>query len=248
MKPCRVEVEGVKAGYRNTVVLQVDSLRIEEGSVVAVLGPNGSGKTTLLRLLAGLVRPFTGRVVVCGSDPRRARHVISYAPATPEIDPRLRALEVALLYRYGISKGIGWGRSDWEEAARALEDVGVGGLARRLWAELSSGQRRLVILAAAMTRRAGLLLLDEPHSFLDVTNKRIITRAIHRLRGKATIVYTTHDPLPAMTADKVVVLKDGGIHSIGPPRDVITVEMVEEVYNVPASRHGDVVLPEYFKP
>ncbi|MCE4616035.1 MAG: ABC transporter ATP-binding protein [Aeropyrum sp.] len=246
MRPCSVEAKGLSAGYRDHLAIRGVNLEIPEGSMVAVLGPNGAGKTTLLRVLAGIINPTEGQVRVCGRPPREARGLIGYAPATPEVDPRLRGVEVALLFRYGVSRRVGWGRSDWEAARRSLEELGVEDLAEVVWGEMSSGQRRLVILAGVLSRGSGLLLLDEPHSFLDISNKLLISRVLGRLRKGSTVIYTTHDPLLAIRADIAVVMKDGRIHVKGPPRSVITERTLEDVYGVPAIRVGEIVVPKYF--
>ncbi|GBF09629.1 putative ABC transporter, ATP binding protein [Aeropyrum pernix] len=249
LKPCSVRLEGVEARYNTSPpVLRGLSFSLDPGSLVALLGPNGSGKTTLLRLLAGIIKPSRGRVEVCGSPPGRVRRMLGYAPASPEVDHRLRAVEVALLYRYGVSEGVAWGRRDWEEVLAALGELGVGELAWRSWGELSSGQRRLVILAGVLARRPGLALLDEPHSFLDVSNMRRVTLVLRSLRARATVVYTTHDPLAAMAADTVIMLREGLLHAQGPPEAVVTPETIEEVYGIPADRLDGLTIPRYYKP
>lgn len=141
MRPCSVRLEGVEAGYAAAPpVLRDLSFSIDPGSLVALLGPNGSGKTTLLRLLAGILKPSRGRVEVCGRPPGRVRRMLGYAPATPEVDPRLRAVEVALLYRYGVSEGVAWSRRDWEEVLSALREMGVEELAWRRWGSLAAAR------------------------------------------------------------------------------------------------------------
>ncbi len=234
--PCKVEAHGVEVEAEGGVILSVDGLSLEPGSLVAVIGPNGAGKTTLLRVLAGVLRPTRGRVLVCGLDPRSraARRALTYIPSHPEVEGRLTGLDVVLLQRYGVSDApLTWGREDLEAALKALRALGAEKLAGRRWRWMSGGEKRLALVAGALARGSGLILADEPFSNLDLRNQLLAARLLSSMRGKATVVYTAHEPLHAAIADRVVLLNGGRVVADGRPPEVLAKEVLEGVYNVP---------------
>ena len=232
---CAVEARGVVAGYRcGEPVLRGASLRVEPGEVVALLGPNGSGKTTLLRVLAGLLRPWEGEARVCGLPPwsGEARRRISYLPGVPGEDENVRALDLVVAGRYGVSPGPTWTRSDWEAAWEALGRLGASGLAGRRLRELSAGERRLVALASALARGAEALLLDEPFENIDLANRRRVAGVLREeARRGAAVLITIHEPTLAPVADRLYVLLDGRLHEPRSPGELA--ELLEEAYGVP---------------
>jgi ABC-type cobalamin/Fe3+-siderophores transport system ATPase subunit len=247
LEACEAEVKGVDAGYRGRLVLRGVDLRVEPGSLTAVIGPNGAGKTTLLRLLAGVIRPLRGSVRVCGGEPWRGdvKRRITYIPSHPEVDPYMRGYDVVLAHRYGVSEAsIVWGRLDVEAAVRSLEELGAGRLAEARWGWMSGGERRIASLAGALARRSGIMLLDEPFSSLDLANQALLASKLRELRGRATVVYTAHEPLHASIADMVVVVAGGRVEAAGAPEEVLAPEVLEKVYGVRmhVSRVGGLVV------
>ena len=199
------------------------SLDVPRGSLVALLGPSGCGKSTTLRMVAGLVRPDTGRVLVDGQDvthlpPYRRRMGVvfqSYA-----LFPHMTA---AGNVEFGLRMG-GASRADRRaRAARALEMVGLAPLANRRPRELSGGQQQRVALARALAIEPDVLLLDEPLSALDAKLReelRVEMRAL-QLRLRTTSVFVTHDQAEALAmADQVAVMENGRIAQLGTPEEV----------------------------
>ncbi len=232
---CIVEAEKLVAGYkRGEPVLRGASLRVEPGEVVALLGPNGSGKTTLLRVLAGLLKPWKGDARICGHPPgsTEARRLLSYLPGVPGEDENIKALDLVVAGRYGVSKGLSWSRSDWEAAWQALERLGVDRLAERRLKELSAGERRLVALASALARGARALLLDEPFENLDLANrKRLASVLREEARRGAAVLITLHEPTLAPVADKMYILLGGELRT--PRTSEEMARLLQEAYNVP---------------
>jgi molybdate transport system ATP-binding protein len=196
---------------------------------VGLLGPNGAGKTTLLRVLAGLLRPDEGKVVLDGQifdDTARGIHVPPETRAVGVVFqsyllfPHLSALEnVAFgLRSRGVAKAEARNRAvEW------LKRVGLGELALSKPKQLSGGQAQRVALARAMATEPRLLLLDEPLAALDASTRLETRRELRRqLEGYDGVrVLVTHDPVEAFAlAERLVVLEDGRISQMGTPQEI----------------------------
>ncbi|WP_019202900.1 ABC transporter ATP-binding protein [Tsukamurella sp. 1534] len=223
-----VSVTGVAVRYGSTEVLRGVTLPpLPAGEVTALVGPNGAGKSTLLRSIAGLQR-HTGTVT--GEQPL-------YLPQDPPPPSTLTVFEAVLLALRRRSS-LRVPRADGRRVARVLDDLAIADLSTRSMARLSGGQRQLVSFAQAVVRRPGALLLDEPTSSLDLHNQLTLLGAIRRYAHErpATVVVCLHDlGHAARFADRVVVLRDGAVHSTGTPQEVITEAMLREVYRVVGS-------------
>ncbi|MGY2064115.1 ABC transporter ATP-binding protein [Blastococcus sp. SYSU DS0619] len=211
---------------RGTLHLDV-AVEVADGEVLAVLGPNGAGKSTLVRVLAGLLRPDSGRVVVDGevwdgggvfvpAHRRRLGMVFQDALLFPH-------LSVADNVAFGL-RTRGTGRAAARTvAAEWLTRVGLDGLGSRRPAELSGGQAQRAALARALVGDPALLLLDEPLSALDARTRLVVRAELRRhLAGfGGSTVLVTHDPVDAMAlADRVVVIEEGRVVQAGTPADV----------------------------
>ncbi|WP_347058547.1 ABC transporter ATP-binding protein [Blastococcus sp. HT6-30] len=211
---------------RGALALGVE-VEVAGGEVLAVLGPNGAGKSTLVRVLAGLLRPDSGRVVVDGevwdgddafvpAHRRRLGMVFQDALLFPH-------LSVADNVAFGL-RTRGTGRAAARAAAEEwLARVGLEGLGSRRPAELSGGQAQRAALARALVGDPALLLLDEPLSALDARTRLVVRAELRRhLAGfGGSTVLVTHDPVDAMAlADRVVVVEEGRVVQAGTPADV----------------------------
>ncbi len=198
-------------GSGDTAVRALDgvSLAVERGQSIAIMGPSGSGKTTLLSLLAGLQLPDEGDVEVLGTRVSaldraararfRRRHV-GFLAQQPVLSPLLTARET-------VELGLEIRQMDGG-ALEALDRCGVGALADRRVAELSSGERERVALARALAPRPRLVIVDEPTSRLDQANGLAVVRlllSVARETG-AAVVCASHDPILIEQADDVVAL------------------------------------------
>ncbi|PTE23406.1 histidinol phosphatase [Cereibacter changlensis JA139] len=219
-----------------TVVLQDISLTVRPGETLGLIGPNGSGKSTLLRLMAGLLRPSTGHVELEGRPlaalPRREiAQRIAWVAQQADTSDRITARDAVELGRTPwLSANDPWSPADDAIVKGALGDVGMGDLAARQWCTLSGGERQRVHIARALAQRASVLLLDEPTNHLDVHHQLSILSLVRRL--PLTSVVALHDLNHALGCDRVAVLKAGRLLALGPPREILTPELMRGVFDV----------------
>ncbi len=249
MKPL-LSARSLSLAYGDRQVLGGLDLEAYPGEVLAVVGPNGAGKTTLLRAISGSLEVAGGELRCCdrvaGPGARLdAGDRISYAPAYPDVDPWMSALDVVISYRMG--PGSPWARpsdEDVRESRRSLERLGIASLERRRISEMSSGERKMVMLAGALSRRPQVLLLDEPLASLDLRNQAIAMSAIREEAARgALVVVTSHElHLLGLYADRALLLAKGGAVAQGPIGSVLREDLLEEAYGI-ALRRVEALIP-----
>lgn len=210
-----------------------------EGEFVSLLGPNGSGKTTLLRLLSGVLRPRKGSVTLFGADiatmPRRsvARTVAVVPQETTSVFP-FTVEEIVLMGRFPHLGPYGFeGERDVEAAREAMRLTDTLQLASRHIEELSGGERQRVIVARALAQEAGVLLLDEPTTFLDIRHQLDVAKLVKDLqhRRNLTVVAASHDlNLAAAVSDRFVLLSGGRVYAQGTADEVLTADVLGRAY------------------
>jgi len=206
---------------RGRVALADVSLRIEAGELHLLAGANGAGKSTLLRILAGVVRPTAGSVVLFGGkDGRDAAHRVAWLPEAVDAESRLLARESVELYAalYGAR-----GAERRARAAAALDEVGMTPLASRQLRTLSKGERRRVALAQALVTDASLFLLDEPLDGVDPeSSELLLERLVARCRAGASVLLATHVLLDGRRGGDVLTVLDAGrVAASGPPSKLL---------------------------
>ena len=225
-------------------ILHGVDLEVPEGEMMALVGPNGTGKSTLLRTLAGLLPIQSGRVLVAGRDlvklsPLERARTLAMVGQQEETPADLRVAEVVALgllpHRPPWSGG---GRKERNAVAEALEQVSMTAYANRGFHQLSGGEQRRVLLARGLAQRTELLLLDEPTNHLDIRHQHALLRMVRGL-GR-TVIAAIHDlDLAATYFDHIVVLNDGGVAADGKPSEVLTPELVGDVFGMAASMVTD---------
>jgi iron complex transport system ATP-binding protein len=230
-------------------------LDVRDGEWVAIIGPNGAGKSTALRAVAGVL-PYTGTVLL-GTDrveklSRRERaKTIAMVMQSPVVPPGMYVLDYVLLGRTPYIPPLGResasDRSAVDEVLAALDLLPFSG--RRL-DTLSGGERQRVFLARALAQGARILLLDEPTSALDIGHQQEVLDLVDRLRRERglTVLATMHDlSVAGEYADRLVLLAGGEVVAAGPPRDVLTQDLLATHYRarvrVVDGEHGPLVVP-----
>jgi ABC-type Mn2+/Zn2+ transport system ATPase subunit len=195
--PLTVRLAGVSVGYEDRPVLEAVDLALAGGSLTAVVGPNGGGKSTLLKLIAGLLQPWTGTIEVLGGPPGRFARAVAYVPQAEAVHWSfpVAAGDVVMMGRYPRLGPLRRpGTADHVAVGEALEQVGMGALARRQIGALSGGQRRRVFLARALAAKPDLYLLDEPVTGVDhATHVDLMAVLDAEARAGKTVIASTHD-------------------------------------------------------
>lgn len=242
---------GRKEAAVQSPVLKNVSLTIGSGEVLGILGPNGSGKSTLLKILMRILEPQQGTIEWFGQPPDAfsqadiARHVAFVPQETQQAFP-FTINEMVLMGRYphhGRTWGLGWeGSRDRAVAMQAMRDLDVAHLGMRLINNVSGGERQRAVIARALAQEPKVLLLDEPTAFLDLHHQLDIARIIRRLNRERglTVVLVSHDlNLASQYCDRLLLLREGEVVTMGSPEEVIAAAFLEPVYecSVLVDRH-----------
>lgn len=240
----RLETLDLTLNRGSREVVTAASVVVEPGEVLGLLGANGSGKSTILRACFGALRPVSGQVRLDGTDlatmSRReiARRVAVMAQEPPD-EFGLTVAESVLLGRTPHRGVLGRDSpEDWLVVGRAMELAGVSTLADRPVHRLSGGERQRTLLARAIAQEAELLLLDEPTNHLDVSYRFELMHTVAEL-GITTVVALHELDLALAYCDRVAVLDHGHVVALGKPADILTPDLVREVFGVEASRITD---------
>jgi iron complex transport system ATP-binding protein len=239
----RLRAEQVRLGYGDRTVVDGLDLDVVAGTITAVIGPNGCGKSTLLRALGRLLKPTAGQVVLDGKriDRVPTREVAKVLGLLPQAPSAPEGLTVADLVARGRHPHQAWYRQwsadDEDAVAQALDWTGIADLAERPVDQLSGGQRQRAWISMALAQGTDLLLLDEPTTFLDLAHQVDVLDLVRRLHSEVgrTVVMVLHDlNLAARYADRLVAMREGRIVAAGKPAEVITEELLEEVFGLAA--------------
>lgn len=237
----RLTTRELTLAYEERTVVTDLRLEVPDGRVTVIVGPNACGKSTTLRALGRLLKPRGGSVLLDGESlaklpTRRVAQQIGLLPQTP-VAPD--SITVADLVARGRQPHQHWWQqwSDEDERAvtDAMERTDVATLAERPVDELSGGQRQRVWIAMALAQETELLLLDEPTTYLDISHQVEVLDLVRQLnhdRGR-TVVVVLHDlNQAARYADHLITMKSGEVVAEGPPSEVVTAELVREVFGL----------------
>ena len=218
-----LEIEDLAKSCGRAEILKDINLRVMRGEVLALIGPTGSGKTSLLRLINLLEGPSSGRIMIEGRE-------VSSLPESDLLPVRRRMAMVfqkPVMFRADVEHNVSFGlkmrgKKEMRMVQKALASVGLSGYESRDANTLSGGEMQRIALARALILEPELLLLDEPTANLDPKSVEAIDRLLQGLAGqRTTVILATHNMQEAlMLADRVAVLKEGRLTSVGRPDDV----------------------------
>ena len=227
-------------GYPRRKLAANISFVLNKGEAVAILGPNGSGKTTLFRTLLGLLPARAGEVVlndksIATLSPAEIARSIAYVPQAATGFFNFSVIEVVEM---GRAAHLAWyaqpAAKDRAIAERALAELNIAAFANREFAELSGGERQLVMIARALASEAPIILLDEPTASLDFGNQFLILDELARLKQRGvSVLFTTHNPDQALRiADRTLTISREGVINIGATRAVVTRDSLAALYAI----------------
>jgi len=231
------------SGATADAVTEVD-LTVDRGELVGIVGPNGSGKTTLLKLLGGVLRPSRGEVLVDDrpiGDWSRAELARTLAVVSQREEPAfpMRVEQTVMLGRYPyLGSFAPIQAADRRVVSEALDRCDVGSMRDRWTSALSGGEWQRVRIARALAQQPRILMLDEATANLDVRHEMQVfelTSNLVRKDGVAAVVVTHHVNLAARFVDRLVIMDRGAARSVGPPAEVLTKDVVQEVFEWPVA-------------
>jgi iron complex transport system ATP-binding protein len=239
--PARLRADRLRLGYRSRVISDELTVDIPDGTFTVIIGPNACGKSTLLRALSRLLAPESGAVLLdgkqIGSYPaKEVARRIGLLPQTSTAPEGIRVADLVARGRYPHQSLIRqWSRRDEEAVAAAMAATGVAELSGRLVDELSGGQRQRVWIAMVLAQETPIVLLDEPTTFLDIAHQiqlLDLCRELNRGTGR-TVVAVLHDLNHAFRyADHLIAMRDGAVIAAGAPREIVTAELVQKVFDL----------------
>tara|TARA_Y100001949_G_C15976888_1_gene326519 strand:+ start:142 stop:1197 length:1056 start_codon:yes stop_codon:yes gene_type:complete len=230
MKKAEVKFENITKKFNQTTAVDNVSCKFEAGTLTTLLGPSGCGKTTSLRIIAGLERATSGKILVDDED-------VTLLPATDR-DVSMVFQSYALFPHMSVIENVSYGlkminieKKDYiEKSLETLKLVNLEGYENRMPSELSGGQQQRVAVARAIVLEPKVLLFDEPLSNLDAKLRRQVREDIREIQQKlgVTTIYVTHDQEEALAiSDKVIVMNNAVIAQEGSPKNL---------YNFPKNR------------
>ena len=245
-----LETKKLTLAYEVAPVVRNLDLAIPAGKITVLVGANGCGKSTLLRGLARLLKPKSGKVYLDGKDISRLNSktvaqklaMLTQSPIAPE---GLTVRDLVAMGRYPYQNWLQqWSKEDEEKIQEALSITTMTELADRALDSLSGGQRQRAWIAMVLAQDTNILLLDEPTTYLDLAHQvelLDLLQQLHETKGK-TIVMVLHDlNLACRYADYLVAVQQGKVYGMGTPEQIMTEEMVREVFNLECRIFSDPV-------
>ncbi|MGX1776695.1 ABC transporter ATP-binding protein [Nocardia brasiliensis] len=240
-KPAALRADRVRLGYRGRTISDQLSVDVPDGEFTVVIGPNACGKSTLLRALARLLAPESGAVLLDGKSiatypAKEVARRIGLLPQSSIAPDGIRVADLVARGRYPHQSLLRqWSQADADAVAAAMAATGVAELSARPVDELSGGQRQRVWIAMVLAQDTPVILLDEPTTYLDIAHQihlLDLCRALHRDSGR-TVVAVLHDLNHAFRyAGHLIAMKDGRVVAAGPPKQIVTAELVREVFDL----------------
>lgn len=237
----KLKTNHIDAGYDKRQILHNLNIEIPDGKISVIIGGNGCGKSTLLKTFTRLIKPTSGDVTlndkkIYSLQTKELAKTIGLMSQSSNAPEGIKVFDLVARGRFPYQQFFGGLKEeDYVAIGNALELMGITELSERNVEELSGGQRQRVWIAMALAQETDILLLDEPTTFLDITYQIEILDLLTELNRKrnTTIVMVLHDiNLSARYADYIFALSDGKLISEGSPEDVITEELMKEVFDL----------------
>ena len=239
-----IKTEGVKLSIGNKNILKGIDINVENKEFVGIIGPNGSGKSTLLKCIYRNLKPSSGVIMLGDEDLstipiKESAKKLAVLSQHNYYDFDFKVYDIVLMGRSPHKKIMERdSKEDFEIVDDALEKVGMIDFKERSFNTLSGGEQQRIILARALAQQTDCLVLDEPTNHLDIKHQLQLMSIVKGLNIE--VIAAIHDlNIALMYCDKIYVLKDGKIIAYGTPSEVMTKELIKEVYEVDAIINKD---------
>ena len=237
----KLKIKDVEFSYASTPILKNVCMELQPSEVLGIVGPNGAGKSTLLRCIDRILKPQRGSILLDGQEVKDMSRMeiarrLGYVPQTSTRVFPATVFDTVLM---GRRPHLGWrsNEKDVEKVLEILKLLGIMEFALRDFNEISGGQQQKVLIARALAQEAGVLLLDEPTSNLDIKHQLEAMDIIKKLVKETGIsaVMAIHDlNLGSRYSDRIIMLNGGSIFDAGSPSSVLNPESIKQVYGVEA--------------
>jgi len=232
-------IDNVFFRYNDVDIINDFNLRVQQGEMLALVGPNGTGKTTLIQLISGVLQPVKGTIRIFNNNlssikPIDRAKLVSVVPQNPILPADFKVLDLVMMGRNPYLGLLQWeGLKDFEIARWAMSLTNVCHLENRLINTLSGGERQRVLIAMALTQKSPLLLLDEPTSNLDLGHQTRVMDLIKSIQQEmnVTVIMAMHDlTLAAQYNKRLIMLVENGTRIDGTPENLLTSEILSDIY------------------
>lgn len=231
-----IEIKKINYCYGSNKVLTNISFSVKKGEILAIIGPNGSGKTTLLNIIAGILTPQSGEILINGDGAQSSTLSLGYVPQRYALDPGIPLT----VYEFMRLENQGQSRSVLEEKiSNELLRVGLGGFMQSSLSELSGGQFQRVMIARALLHKKDILLFDEPVTGIDIIGEKTIydlIRSINKEQGTTCIIVSHEVSLMAQYA-KTIVCLNNKLTCFGSPTTVLNEKNLNKIYGEKTIHH-----------
>ncbi|MBH5320246.1 ABC transporter ATP-binding protein [Paenibacillus sp. GSMTC-2017] len=239
----RLTTSDLDIAYDDRLIVQNLNIAIPQGKITALVGANGSGKSTILKTMARIMNPSKGNVLLDGKSihkqsTKEVAKQLAILPQNPTAPDGLTVAELVSYGRFPYQKGFGsMSKEDRSIVQWSIEATGMGDFADRPVDHLSGGQRQRAWIAMALAQETDILFLDEPTTFLDMAHQLEVLHLLQKLNemNNRTIVMVVHDLNHATRyAHHMIAIKNGVVSGEGSPIEVVTPDIMREVFNIEA--------------
>lgn len=234
-----IKIDNISVGYGEVPVIKNTSFTVQKGQLISIIGANGAGKSTLLKAVTGIIPMLSGNIFIDDKNISDLAHKdiakkIAYL-AQGKVVPDMTVEQMVLHGRFPhLSYPRRYKDKDYKIAYSALEQMGISNLANKLMSSLSGGMRQNAYISMALTQATDYIMLDEPTTYLDISNQLELMQILRNLanNGKG-IVTVMHDlPLAFTFSDKIAVLRDGIITACDTPDNICNNKIINKVFGV----------------
>jgi len=236
-----IKTTNLAVGYDKVIIVPDFDVEFERGKITSIIGANGCGKSTILKAIGRIIPKESGSIIINDNDINNLKSKdiakeMAILPQSPQAPGTLTCFELVSYGRYPYQKGFGrLSKEDKDIVEWALKATNMFEYRNREIAFLSGGQRQRVWIAMALAQQTGIILLDEPTTYLDLCHQLEVLELLKKLNEEehTTIIMVLHDlNLASRYSDKLLTMKDGKVFSYGTPKEVFTEKMLEECFKI----------------